>query len=86
MTQSVTYYRPPREEERLLWCDWMRHHGIDPNEVGMFGRIVRDEVNRQISYEDPRTGQRVSVQLEAVPSRFPVGFDRSSKSVLSWMS
>ena len=36
MVDSDTYRwfeRLPPESERLRWCEWMRQHGVDPNDA-----------------------------------------------------
>lgn len=71
---------PPAEVREPL-CEWLRHHGIDPNEVcAEPGWIERDPGRRRIRYLAPRLLPDVglvehvvrTVQLEAVPSPFPL--------------
>lgn len=76
----------PSEDVRLAWCDWLRHHGIDPTHVAL-GFIEADSDTWQIRYvaydlDDQgrryatpdllraSTSERV-VQLAAPPLPFP---------------
>lgn len=81
------FERLPSEPTRLIWCDWLRRHSIDPNDVAVSGEIVRDPARRTVSYEGfQRDDQgeividharlearrvQVVVQLEAPPMPFP---------------
>jgi hypothetical protein len=85
MTERVEFDSMPPEPERLIWCDWLRWHGIDPNQVAVPGWIERHADARRIQYESFRTDEHggrifrgdtvlrtVQVQqLEAVPSPLP---------------
>jgi len=68
-------------------CEWLRHHGIDPNDVPVPGWIERRPAERQVVHEAyalNEQGRRYMnetrtdavrevrvVQLEAEPSPFP---------------
>lgn len=82
----------PPEDVRLAWCDWLRHHGIDPTHVA-FGFIEADSATWQIRYVAydlndqgcryatpdllrASTSVRV-VQLAAPPAPFPEAAHRS---------
>lgn len=75
----------PPDEVRLPMCEWLRHHGVDPNDVAVPGWIEIVPELRQIRYERYATNERGQplviadeivreehvVQLEAEPSEFP---------------
>jgi hypothetical protein len=77
MIERMEFARPP-ENVRVAWCEWLRHHTIDPGDVTMHGFIERDTEARQVRYQTFNEGAdgyysfavRV-VQLESVPSPFP---------------
>lgn len=87
MTDRYEFTRFPPEPERLAWCDWLRHHGIDPDDVVAVGWIERRVEQRQIAYEayvrnadgnilydaerDDARREIHVFQLEARPSPFP---------------
>lgn len=74
----------PREPIRLALCEWLRRHGIDPNNVAVPGWIHRQIDERRVRFlgyqEDyrtaplPRDGDPTEiqwVQLEAPPLPLP---------------
>jgi hypothetical protein len=81
----------PPDPVRLVWCDWLRRHGIDPNEVAAPGWIERRPDTFQIVYEayvlgdkgmpvwDPRTRGAIRTvrvfQMEGPPLPFPTEDD-----------
>lgn len=85
---TAWFDRIPPEPERLIWCDWLRWHTIDPLTVAIPGWIRIDFARYLIiylSYELDESGRpKVSpddqtvllvervVQLEARPSPFPL--------------
>lgn len=91
MADDCTTYRwfehMPLEPERSVWLEWLRRHGVDPNDVAVSGGIERDEQNYRLiytSYEwgsdgfpviDPITRDTITVervfQLEGPPLPFP---------------
>lgn len=40
----------PPDEVRRVWCEWLRHHGVDPSHVAIPGRIGRFVCERQVRY------------------------------------
>lgn len=82
---SARVLRLPPEPARLVWCDWLRRHSIDPNDVIVPGAIIRSVDLRRVVYltmardatgrpvvdgDAVRTVERV-VQLESPPQPFP---------------
>lgn len=66
----------PPEADRLVWCDWLRHHTIDPNQVvALDGFIEVDSDARQIRY--------LAYNLNAEGNKFvdPNNDERASMSV-----
>lgn len=55
----------PPEPERLLWCDWLRAHGIDPKDVALPGWIERSDRNFQITFSTYARDERGRIQLNA---------------------
>lgn len=52
----------PPEPERLIWCDWLKRHGIDPNQV-LCDYIERRVDRCQLAYA---TFQHVKVPVPPV--------------------
>jgi hypothetical protein len=81
------FERLPPEPELSIWREWLRRHGVDPNDVAVSGGIERDEQNYWLIYTsfewgpdglpviDPETRDVVTVdrvfQLEGPPLPFP---------------
>lgn len=75
----------PAEGQRLIWCAWLRSHGIDPNCVIVPGWIERQPELRRIAWEtlaEDDRGQFIVrddwavravryLQLESPPLPFP---------------
>lgn len=87
----------PPEDERQAWCDWLRHHTINPNAVVVPGFIEADFDTYRVSYLTfdldergrryfgPDTGDVAKsvrvLQLEARPSPFPEQCDTSRATI-----
>jgi hypothetical protein len=87
MTVRKDFEQLPPEAIRLMWCDWLTHHTIDPDTVAIPGFIEIDHDAYRIAYlafdlnENGRPFLDASrkdaqksvrvVQLEARPSDFP---------------
>lgn len=84
-TEAHIGHYPP-DTERLVWCDWLRRHSIDPNDVAAPGTILRWPAERRVSYlayavdadgnlivHDGYEVEYVEhvVQLESEPAPFP---------------
>lgn len=85
--ERVVLDRIPTKRDRLMWCEWLTHHGIDPDDVCVPGWIERREAERQVVWlaysrdergrvllDDGRDDVQREVhvqQLEAHPSPFP---------------
>lgn len=54
MIERVDFTELPPEEQRQAWCDWLRHHTVDPADVVANptdgGFIERDPDARQVRY------------------------------------
>lgn len=82
---TITKTNRISDTERLAWIEWLERLGIDPGDVAVPGRIVRDLEQRRvcwITYQRDENGQPkayeyellrdyVYVQLESVPPPFP---------------
>lgn len=44
----------PPEHIRIVWVDWFRRHGIDPNDVAVPGWVERRETDYQLCYASYR--------------------------------
>ena len=83
--QAALIHRMPYDPaDRDAWLEWMRRHGIDPNDVPVPGVLFRDPTNRRVTYTAYERdangyvhvdGRPVvitrTVQLEAGPEPFP---------------
>lgn len=72
--------------QREAWCDWMRKHGLNPNDVALPGWVEADDASRTVRavcYERDASGRIriegdeavrsvVEVQLESRPMPLPV--------------
>lgn len=87
MTDVREFDEPPPPAERLVWCEWLRRHGVDPSDVVIPGFIERRPDRYQLAYEacarnpdgsyflsaDRQTVRVVHVfQMEAPPLPFPL--------------
>lgn len=50
MIERVDFDRMPTESERLIWCEWLRKHGVNPNDVIATGWIERRPDAYQLAY------------------------------------
>lgn len=50
MTDWITYDKYPPEPARKAVCEWLRRHGVDPNNVPLPGWIGRNEDTYQVVY------------------------------------
>lgn len=49
--EVVRFAGMPPEHERLIWCEWLERHSIDPHRVAVPGFICRDVDNYRVVYE-----------------------------------
>jgi hypothetical protein len=81
MIDRRTIDKTPTEAERLAWCDWLRHHTIDPDHVvanpedGGFIEIDTEarqirfmayDVNDKGNYYLASDGKRASISVRVV--------------------
>lgn len=50
MNDVLVFDKLPSEPVRLVMCEWLRRHGIDPNDVVVPGWIARDERTYAVRY------------------------------------
>lgn len=87
MIELVDFDKLPPESVRLAWCDWLRHHTIDPDYVAVPGFVEVDYATyriRYLAYDRDDQGRKHltpdgtraamserTLQLEACPSPLP---------------
>lgn len=50
MIERIEFPTCPPPDERAVWCEWLRRHGIDPNVVLVPGWIERRLDTYQVAY------------------------------------